>query len=61
MKPDEAIYDVVEQRTGESGAAILYIDDRPENIETGRGRGWRTILQEGEAASVARAESLLGI
>ena len=36
MKPDEAIYDVVEQRTGESGAAILYIDDRPENIETGR-------------------------
>ena len=61
MKPDEAIYDVVEQRTGESGAAILYIDDRPENIETGRGRGWQTILQDGEAASVARAESLLGI
>ena len=61
MKPDEQIYDVVEQRTGESGAGILYIDDRPENIETGRGRGWQTILQDGEAASVARAESLLGI
>ncbi len=61
MKPDEPIYDVVEQRTGESGAGILYIDDRPENIETGRGRGWQTILQDGEAASVAKAESLLGL
>jgi HAD superfamily hydrolase (TIGR01509 family) len=61
MKPDTPIYEVVEQRTGESGASILYIDDRPENIETGRGRGWQTILQDGEAASVARAESLLGI
>jgi len=61
MKPDEPIYDVVEQRTGESGAAILYIDDRAENIETGKGRGWQTILQNDEAASVATAEALLGI
>ena len=61
MKPDEPIYDVVEQRTGESGAGILYIDDRPENIETGRGRGWQTILQDGEAASVAAAAALLGV
>ena len=61
MKPDTPIYEVVEQRTGESGASILYIDDRPENIETGKSRGWQTILQENEAASVAAAESLLDI
>ncbi|MEE2947401.1 MAG: HAD family phosphatase [Verrucomicrobiota bacterium] len=61
MKPDEPIYDVVEQRTGESGASILYIDDHPENIETGQGRGWQTILQNDEAASVTAAEALLGI
>ena len=61
MKPDEPIYEVVEQRTGKSGAAILYIDDRLENIETGKGRGWQTILQDGEITSVARAESLLGL
>ncbi|HJN89841.1 MAG TPA: HAD family phosphatase [Verrucomicrobiota bacterium] len=61
MKPDEPIYDVVEQRTDESGAGILYIDDRPENIETGRGRGWQTILQSNEAASVSAAESALGL
>ncbi|MDP6794623.1 MAG: HAD family phosphatase [Verrucomicrobiota bacterium] len=61
MKPHEPIYDVVEQRTGESGASILYIDDRLDNIETGRGRGWQTILQNNEAISVAAAEALLGI
>ena len=61
MKPDEAIYDVVEQRTGESGAGILYIDDRPENIETGRAKGWQTILQSNEASSVSAAESALGL
>ena len=61
MKPDEPIYEVVEQRTGESGGSILYIDDRPENIMTGKGRGWQTILQDDESTSVARAEALLGL
>ena len=61
MKPDEPIYRVVEQRTGESGDAILYIDDRPENIETGKRFGWKTILQSDEAQSVATAEKLLGL
>ena len=61
MKPDEPIYRVVEQRTGESGDAILYIDDRPENIETGKRFGWQTILQSDEAQSVANAERLLGL
>ena len=42
-------------------ASILYIDDHLENIETGRGRGWQTILQNDEATSVAAAEALLGI
>ena len=59
MKPDEAIYNIVERRTGESGDAILYIDDRPENIETGRSMGWQSILQENETVSVAEAERLL--
>ena len=61
MKPDEPIYHVVEERIGESGKAILYIDDRPENIETGNRFGWQTILQSDEAQSVAKAEALLGL
>ena len=61
MKPDEPIYRVVEQRTIKSGESILYIDDRPENIETGNRLGWQTILQDDEVRSVEKAEKLLGI
>ena len=46
MKPDPKIYEVVERETGRRGSEILYLDDRPENIETGIQRGWQTILQE---------------
>lgn len=45
MKPDEKIYKVVENVTGRAGDAILYLDDRAENIEGGMRRGWQTILQ----------------
>ncbi|MHC1763704.1 MAG: HAD family hydrolase [Verrucomicrobiia bacterium] len=44
MKPEPRLYEVVERTAGFSGPDLLYIDDRPENIETGRQRGWRTIL-----------------
>jgi FMN phosphatase YigB (HAD superfamily) len=43
MKPDDKIYAAVEHRTGLSGPEILYIDDRLENVETGRRRGWQVI------------------
>jgi putative hydrolase of the HAD superfamily len=45
MKPDAKLYEVVERTTGLSGAAILYLDDRKENVEAGAARGWRVILQ----------------
>ena len=43
MKPDEKIYRAVEQHTGLCGAEILYIDDRVENAEAGKRRGWQVI------------------
>ncbi|MEO7298156.1 MAG: HAD family phosphatase [Verrucomicrobiota bacterium] len=46
MKPDAKLYEVVERISGKSGAAILYLDDRVENVATGAVRGWQTILQE---------------
>jgi HAD superfamily hydrolase (TIGR01509 family) len=49
MKPDALIYKAVERVTRKQTAAILYIDDRPENIEAGRARGWQVILQEDPA------------
>jgi len=46
MKPDAKLYEVVEERSRCRGAEILYLDDRPENIEAGAARGWQVILQE---------------
>jgi HAD superfamily hydrolase (TIGR01509 family) len=46
MKPDARIYEVIERQTGCAGPAILYLDDRPENIAAALPRGWRAILHE---------------
>jgi FMN phosphatase YigB (HAD superfamily) len=46
MKPQSKIYEAMEQMSGRRGADLIYIDDRPENIATGAGRGWRAILHE---------------
>lgn len=43
MKPDDPLYDLVEAQTGRRGPALLYFDDRAENVKTGSGRGWRAV------------------
>jgi HAD superfamily hydrolase (TIGR01509 family) len=43
MKPEARLYEVVEQVTGRCGAQLVYLDDRPENAEAGRQRGWHVI------------------
>jgi HAD superfamily hydrolase (TIGR01509 family) len=46
MKPEAKLYEVVEQTTGLTGAALLYIDDRHENVTAGAARGWQVVLHE---------------
>jgi HAD superfamily hydrolase (TIGR01509 family) len=46
MKPDAKIYEILENRTGEKGAQILYLDDRPENVQAGADRGWNAWLHQ---------------
>lgn len=46
MKPMPEIYLAMEKMCGRSGADLIYIDDRPENIAAGAARGWRTVLHE---------------
>lgn len=58
MKPDPKLYMVVERECGHSGPAILYLDDRPENIAAGAERGWQVILQESPDLSRARVREL---
>ncbi len=42
MKPDARIYEMLEEATGLQGDALIFTDDRPENIDAAGERGWRT-------------------
>jgi len=58
MKPDARLYEVVEAQSGCRASEILYLDDRPENIEAGAARGWQVILQESSEKSRRTVEAL---
>jgi HAD superfamily hydrolase (TIGR01509 family) len=58
MKPEAAIYEVLERKCSRRGTEILYLDDRPENIEAGEARGWKVILQETPEKTLAAVEKL---
>ncbi len=47
MKPDPAIYAHVEAELGLAPGAMLFTDDRHENIAAAADRGWQTHLFEG--------------
>lgn len=59
VKPQPAIYEVVEKRAGKKGAQLIYIDDRLENVEHGRERGWQTIHHVDHDQTVRTVEKLL--
>ncbi|MEP2030322.1 MAG: HAD family phosphatase [Paracoccaceae bacterium] len=44
VKPDPKIYELVEQDCGISPSALLFADDRQDNIDMASSRGWQTHL-----------------
>lgn len=48
-KPDPAFFALLETETGLSGASLLFTDDRAENIDAARARGWHAHLFDGPA------------
>lgn len=42
LKPEPGIYAALEAATGLSGPALLFADDRADNIAAAAARGWRT-------------------
>ena len=46
MKPDARIYEAMEAMCGRTGAGIVYLDDRLENVAAGAARGWRAVLHQ---------------
>lgn len=47
IKPDPAIYQALEDASGIAPAALLFTDDRADNIAAAKMRGWQTHLFEG--------------
>ncbi len=41
IKPDPAIYALVERETGLAPGRLLFVDDKAENVATAVARGWR--------------------
>lgn len=47
IKPEAAIYQALEDKTGLSGADLLFADDLPQNIAAAQARGWKGHLFDG--------------
>ncbi|TCP40618.1 HAD family hydrolase [Rhodovulum marinum] len=61
IKPNPAIYEIVERDSGIAPGALIFTDDRPENIAAAKARGWQTHLFDGAPGWAARlvAEGVL--
>ena len=61
IKPDPAIYQMLEDKLGLSGDALIFTDDSAANIAAANARGWGTHLFEGSTGWADRlvAEGLL--
>lgn len=46
MKPDPALYRVVESRTGRTGPDLVFLDDRIENVQAAVSLGWRAFVHQ---------------
>jgi HAD superfamily hydrolase (TIGR01509 family) len=51
MKPDPALYHAVELASGMTSGQILFIDDRPENVQTAHQLGWHAFVHHDPAAT----------
>ncbi len=58
MKPQARIYEIAEEITGRKADQIIYIDDRFENVEPGRLRGWHVIHHQAPDATIRRIQEL---
>ena len=58
MKPDAGIYAQAEQRFGLTPGQTVFIDDRTENIEAARARGWHGVIHRDFEDTCARLARL---
>jgi FMN phosphatase YigB (HAD superfamily) len=58
MKPHEGIYIEAERRFGLQPGATVFIDDKAENIEAARRRGWHGIVHSSHAQTCVELAAL---
>jgi FMN phosphatase YigB (HAD superfamily) len=58
MKPEARLYEILERVAGKKGDRLLYLDDRLENVEAGRARGWQVIHHQTAINSIETVEKL---
>ncbi|HEX8757223.1 MAG TPA: HAD-IA family hydrolase [Steroidobacteraceae bacterium] len=58
MKPHDGIYVEAERRFSLTPAETVFIDDRAENIEAARRRGWHGIVHSGYDTTIGALRSL---
>jgi len=61
VKPEPRIFEILEQESGIEPQALLFTDDRHENLNTAAARGWNVHLFDGPSGWIKRlkAEGLL--
>jgi HAD superfamily hydrolase (TIGR01509 family) len=59
QKPDPRIYALASQRLGISPAEIVFLDDRPENVDAARACGFQAILFSSTSQAITDIEALL--
>jgi FMN phosphatase YigB (HAD superfamily) len=55
-KPDARIYELAARRLGADGASLMFVDDRPPNLDAAVKRGWSTVQFGGEPAGHPRVQ-----
>ncbi|HTD68351.1 MAG TPA: HAD family phosphatase [Candidatus Limnocylindria bacterium] len=57
LKPHARIYEITEQQTGCRNGEILFLDDKPENVEAAAKRDWQTICHCSPEESIRAAQA----
>ena len=61
MKPHPDLYSRIEGRLGLPASALVYIDDRLENVLAGRERGWKVVHHQEPAQTIASVDAFFKV
>ncbi|MCH7904589.1 MAG: HAD-IA family hydrolase [Armatimonadetes bacterium] len=60
-KPDPAMFEAFERKSGFSGSEIVYFDDTKENVEAARVRGWHAHAVDPSVGTTSQVRRTLGL